>query len=287
MRPSGRAYSLAVATWVIIFASYAFLKWTGVFLTIPIFTLIMFSTLFFKPNLDVEVRRIVSQERVIEGGEAEIEIIVKSKERIRSLYIEDLTPPSLEVIGKNSWVISLEEEDEKKLRYKVKVRRGIHEFPGIRIVYRDPLGIFEEDRIIEAYDEVVGVPRLEDIVTPYSTKGTKITTGPLPSPRIGEGLEFHAVREYHPGDPIKIMNWKATAKVGKLMVNEFESERKVDVVLVIDATYKAGEVFDHMMRAAASLLFDSLKNGTSFGLLISESVPLWMKVDYGKRHFFK
>lgn len=89
------------------------------------------------------------------------------------------------------------------------------------------------------------------------------------------------------GDPFKVINWKATAKIGKIMSNEHESERKVDVVIVLDAGYLGANVIDYSVRAAASLMLDCLKNGTSFGLLLSESVPLWARVDYGKRHFFK
>ena len=71
------------------------------------------------------------------------------------------------------------------------------------------------------------------------------------------------------------------------MANEFESERKVDVVFVVDASKQNEPVFDYLIRAAASLMLNALNDGTSFGLLLAEKVPLWVRVDYGKRHFFK
>ncbi|AEC52331.1 hypothetical protein PNA2_1416 [Pyrococcus sp. NA2] len=287
MKVTGKAYSLLTIMWIIIVSSYLLVRWEGIVLALPIIVMFSFAATFFKPEIKVEITRDIKRKRAIEGEEVEITIKIKSKSNIRALYVEDLTPDSLEILGRNYWVISLKDGEERTLSYKVRVKRGRHEFLGIKVSYRDPFDLFEEDRIIEAYDEIIGVPMVEDIVTPYSTKGTKITTGPLPSPRLGEGLEFHAIREYRPGDPIKIINWKATAKVGELMANEFESERKVDVVLVVDATYRGEEVFDYLIRAAASLLLDALGNGTSFGLLISESVPVWVRVDYGKRHFFR
>ncbi|BAA29866.1 DUF58 domain-containing protein [Pyrococcus horikoshii] len=287
MKATGKAYSLLTIIWIIVISSYLLLRWEGIVLTLPVLFVFLFSALFFKPAIEVKVSREIRRHRLIEGEETEITIRVVSGANIKSLYIQDLTPPSLKVIDRNYWITSLRRSEERVFRYKVRVSRGKHEFPGVRISYRDPFGLFEEDYIVEVYDEIIGVPRIEEVVTPYSTKGTKITTGHLPSPRLGEGLEFHAVREYRPGDPMKVINWKATAKTGKIMANEFESERKVDVVLIVDATYKGKEVFDYLIRVAASLLMDALENGTSFGLLISEAVPVWIKVDYGKRHFFK
>ncbi len=146
----------------------------------------------------------------------------------------------------------------------------------MRLSYRDPFGFFKVDRKVELYSEIVGgVPIITDVPTPYSTRGgTKITVGPLPSPRVGEGVEFHAVREYQPGDPLRIINWKATARTGgRIMANEYESERKVDVIFIVDASYTGSLVFDHLIRAAASLMLNALNNGTSFGLLLAEDVP--------------
>lgn len=71
------------------------------------------------------------------------------------------------------------------------------------------------------------------------------------------------------------------------MANEFESERKVDVVFVVDASRANAPVLDYQVRAAASLMLNALNDGTSFGLLLAEETPLWVRVDYGKRHFFK
>ncbi|AEH23981.1 DUF58 domain-containing protein [Pyrococcus yayanosii] len=288
MRPTGKALQLLSVTWLSVLLSFLLLRWDMIYLTLPILTLFFVAVLFFKPIIDVKVERVLLRERVLEGEEVEITVRVRALARIPFLFIRDELPEGVELVeGSNSWVLSLAEGEEKVLRYRVRVRRGIHEFRGFYVAYRDPFGLFEEERFVDVYGEIVGVPRLEEVITPYSTRGTKVTVGPLPSPRVGEGVEFHAVREYQPGDPFKIINWKATARTGKIMANEFESERKVDVIFVVDATYKGEAVFDYLIRAAASLMLDSLNNGTSFGLLLSESVPLWIGVDYGKRHFFR
>lgn len=286
--PTGKALQLLLALWLGVLMAFFTLRWDMIYLTLPIMWLFFIAIAFFKPRLDVEIERILPHDRILEGEIIEVKLKVKSKERVPSLKITEDVSEELEIVeGSKEFLLSLKKDEVREVSYKIKVRRGVHKFNKIRMSYQDPFGFFKKDKEIELYGELIGVPLIEDIITPYSTKGTKITVGPLPSPRIGEGVEFHAIREYQSGDPFKIINWKATAKLGKIMSNEYESERKVDVVIVLDAGYQGAEVIDYSVRAAASLMLDSLKNGTSFGLLLSESVPLWARVDYGKRHFFK
>lgn len=285
---TSKAALFLVAFWSVLLMAFGLTRWELVYLGLPFVAILTVALLFFKPVLEVEVERVVPHERVLEGETVEIKLKIRSHERIPSLRLVDILPPGLELVeGDNEFILSLHRGEERELSYQVRMKRGIHEFSGVILEYRDPFGFFFISKRVELYDEVVGVPRLEDVITPYSTKGTKVTVGPLPSPRVGEGVEFHAIREYQPGDPLKIINWKASAKTGRIMSNEYESERKIDVVAIVDATYKGKEVFDHIIRAAASFLLDALNNGTSFGLLIAEDVPLWIRIDYGKRHFFK
>ncbi|NJE61814.1 DUF58 domain-containing protein [Thermococcus sp. 21S7] len=288
MHPTERAEEILLALWLIIMMAFLLLRWELVYLTLPIIWLLFVAVFFFKPSLNVEIERVLPHNRFLEGTELEIVLRIKSHERIPTLKVTEDLPPGLELVeGQKEHVLSLKPGEEREIRYRVRVKRGIHEFNWVRLSYRDPFGFFKVDKAVEVYSEIVGVPIITDVPTPYSTKGTKITVGPLPSPRVGEGVEFHAVREYQPGDPLKIINWKATARTGRIMANEYESERKVDVVFIVDASYTGSLVFDHLVRAAASLMLNALNNGTSFGLLLSEEVPLWIRVDYGKRHFFK
>lgn len=82
--------------------------------------------------------------------------------------------------------------------------------------------------------EVVGVFWIYDILMLYFMRGIKIIIGLFLFLCFGEGFEFYVVREYRLGDLFKIINWKVMVRIGEIMVNEFESERKVDVVFVVD-----------------------------------------------------
>jgi uncharacterized protein (DUF58 family) len=52
----------------------------------------------------------------------------------------------------------------------------------------------------------------------------------------GTGLSFAELREYEPGDEIKRIDWRATARAGKVYVKSFEEERQLSVILAVDTS---------------------------------------------------
>ena len=53
--------------------------------------------------------------------------------------------------------------------------------------------------------------------------------------RLGEGRVFESLREWVPGEETRTIDWKATARRGKLMARQYEDERRQHVIIVIDA----------------------------------------------------
>jgi len=71
----------------------------------------------------------------------------------------------------------------------------------------------------------------------------------------GEGSEFYGIREYQPGDPLRRVHWRSSARMGRLAVVEYEHDVSVDLTLVLDA--RRGSVLgvgtETTMEAAATV----------------------------------
>ncbi|MEY4787732.1 MAG: hypothetical protein RL692_1626 [Planctomycetota bacterium] len=61
-----------------------------------------------------------------------------------------------------------------------------------------------------------------------------------PSRFIGSGLEYAQSRPYSPGDPIKMMDWKITARLGKPFVKEYDTPKRTNVFIVVDTSASMG-----------------------------------------------
>lgn len=88
-----------------------------------------------------------------------------------------------------------------------------------------------------------------------------------------EGTEFERVREAVPDDPLRAINWRATARTGTLMVTELMPERSQPVVVCLDhgrlMGVGAGELtkLDHAVNSALLLVHVALRSGDRAGLL--------------------
>jgi uncharacterized protein (DUF58 family) len=111
--------------------------------------------------------------------------------------------------------------------------------------------------------------------------------------RIGvPGTDFREIRKYTFGDPVKSINWKATAKLGELMVNEFEREGKKAVWIFLDANpyMLHGDLkrncFETAVEVAASLSYYFAVRGYKVGLYVVGH-ELLIYPESGRRQFGK
>ena len=110
----------------------------------------------------------------------------------------------------------------------------------------------------------------------------------------GRGMMFSEVREYQPGDDIRLIDWNVSARVGTPFVKIFEEERELTVYMVVDVSGSGqyGTVEKMKMELgteiAAVLGFSAIKNNDKVGvLLFSNEVEKYIPPKKGKSHILR
>lgn len=114
--------------------------------------------------------------------------------------------------------------------------RGEYYFGNIHLFVHTPLRFFNRRFTTEAETMVKCYPSFTRI-SQYAINSTAITkelSGSKRLRKIGQSLEFEQIKEYISGDDIRTLNWKATARRGNLMVNQFAEEKAQQVYCIID-----------------------------------------------------
>lgn len=116
-------------------------------------------------------------------------------------------------------------------------RRGRHVLPAPAVRITGPLGLARrfmrsgEDTELLVYPDLHAAFRLAlSVRRSRFREAGRATRGPL-----GLGTEFESVREYLPDDDIRQVNWKATARLGRPMSNQYRVEQDRDVICLVDA----------------------------------------------------
>jgi uncharacterized protein (DUF58 family) len=116
-------------------------------------------------------------------------------------------------------------------------RRGRHAIPGVAARAVGPLGLgawyHPAGAAVElrVYPDMPAARRLALAVR----LGRFREQGLLPRGPLGLGTEFESVREYQPDDDIRQVNWRATARLGRPMSNDYRLERDREVMCLVDA----------------------------------------------------
>jgi uncharacterized protein (DUF58 family) len=98
--------------------------------------------------------------------------------------------------------------------------------------------------------------------------------GRRPHRWLGEGRLFESLREFVPGDDPRHIDWKASARRGKMILRQFEAERRQQVLLVLDAgrllTADIAGVarMDYVVQAALELAYAAAQHDDNVGIMV-------------------
>ena len=161
-------------------------------------------------------------------------------------------------------------------------RRGLYTLGGTTLKSGDPLGIYRisienaTSTTLLVLPPVVPLPAISISPGGYGDSGH-------PRPRAPEKTVGAAsVREYQPGDSMRLIHWPSTAKHNKPFVRQFDGTPASDtwVLLDLDRSVQLGEDWnsteEHGVILAASLVDRSLRNRQGVGLVISGQELTWL-----------
>jgi uncharacterized protein (DUF58 family) len=115
-------------------------------------------------------------------------------------------------------------------------RRGRHELPGVVARRTGPLGLGRRDRVTTEPAELLVYPDLPAArALVHLVRNGRIGEQGRRRGVLGLGTDFEAIREYSLDDDIRQVNWRATARTGRPMSNQYRVDQDRDVICVVDS----------------------------------------------------
>lgn len=212
-----------------------------------------------------------------EGEEVEVSAVLRNPTVIPILHAEisvAYTPFLKLTRGSRAAVLIIPPHGTVEYRLWFWGRTGRHRVGPISVVVRDPFGLFKSQVVsIGETAEFNIVPAVHEAVVRRLLAYTR-STGLSKRREPGVGVEFYDTREYQPGDELRVIDWKRSAKRLRLIVKEFEKETYQSVLFILDATpwMQLGPYgntpFEHMARVVSSVSMYLASRGDLFGAIV-------------------
>ncbi len=184
-------------------------------------------------------------------------------------------------------------------------RRGRYRLGPIAISSGDAFGLFESRKMIPATHELIVYPPKVDV-----------SDIPMPMANMSGGRASHVnpslaahqisgIREYSTGDPLNRISWNATARLGRMMVKEFDPEPTSDIWIMLDlnepdetdhepnpassrlAGPSVDEAREYAIAVAGSVAERCLADGRKVGMIVNRSMPIRLDADNSQRQWFR
>ena len=162
--------------------------------------------------------------------------------------------------------------------------RGRYGLAAAELVVEDPFGLQRTVTELAGGRSLVVYPRVVELERLFTDSGGLGGDGRSNLLSRTSGYDLHGVRDYQPGESLRAVHWKSTAKRRRLMVKELEDAPREEAAVVLDA--QAGSdigrapdsSFEMQVRAAASVLRRLAAAGRRSALVINGARPLRVPV---------
>ncbi len=265
-------------------AGFAFVNYFLIYFAI----LLIFSTIISLPvfhyQMNVEelkVHRELEKAKVFKDDFVHIKVVIENigRNSFDFLEIRDHFNPALFrlILGENYISTRLGPKSVIKFSYILEPRvRGQYPLGPLTITVKDRLGFNSLERIVpDSVSDILVYPPYDDIKRIEilgSKRSLNLNYGAQRSKQKGLGSEFYGMRKYAFGDQFRLIDWKASVRHQKLIVKEFESERDVTIMILVDSSNSmaGGKIentkFEYAIRACMLLTKVALTRRDQVGI---------------------
>lgn len=177
----------------------------------------------------------------------------------------------------------------KLLLYHVRpLVRGVYNFGALHVYASSTIGLIQRRITFDIQTDISVYPSIIDMKK-YELKSAMSATatfGIKKIRRIGHSYEFEQIKEYTRGDDYKSMNWKATSRANKLMVNSYTDEKSQQVYCLIDKSrymkmpFNGLSLLDYSINSSLVIANTSLQKQDKAGLItFSDQVESIVKAE--------
>lgn len=251
-------------------------------LTIGFFGLTLFDGLFLSfPQVGFEGKRSVP-ERLSNGDQNDISIELRSLYKIglSTIILEDL-PHQLD-LKNHQFKHRFGPQEHINLRYQISTtERGEYTFGNMYVIVFSALGLVRKRNVIQQDQKVACYPSFMQLrkydflaisnqLTNYGVKKIR---------RLEQNTDFAQIKEYVNGDNYKHINWKATARTGQFMVNQYQAERSQNIYCIIDKgramkmPFNGLTLLDYAINSALVMSSIAIRKDDKSGLVTFSRTP--------------
>jgi uncharacterized protein (DUF58 family) len=241
---------------------------------------------------EVETTFAIERERALESELVDATIGLTAAAAVDRVDVLLRLPAGLGTKEPNPLAISLRAGEDRRIVLPLRCDRwGAFPLgpPFLRV--RDRLGLFTWEPRAGARAALRVYPGVETVRTLLAPLETQVFVGNQVSRARHDGIEFADIREWVPGDRLRRVNWRVSARRDGLWVNEQHPERNTDVVLFLDTFADVGSgahgTLDLTVRAATSLAQRYLQRRDRVGLVSFGGFLSWLLPSSGTRQLYK
>ena len=238
---------------------------------------------------EVGAELVLPSERTLEEATVAATVRLESARTVDTLELVAELPPEVAVVeGGAARSVRLRAGVQRELPFDLRCTTwGSFRLGTMRVRARDPFRLVTWEARLGTRQRLKAYPReiaLRRLIAPVETQPF---VGREVSRVKGDGIEYADLRDFVPGDRVRAINWRASARRRGLVVNERHAERKADVVHFVDSFVDvrgAGRsVLEDAVRAAAALATRYLARRNRVGLVGYGGVLRWLQPGLGAR----